>query len=71
MKPLYTLIFFLDSLVLIALSFSLFYMLDKNNNAMYISLIVFGIFVCINILVILLFKYLNLPQQENKQQIQE
>ncbi len=71
MKPLYTFIFFLDSLVLISLSFSLFYMLDKNNNAMYISLIVLGIFVCINILVILLFKYLNLPQQENKQQIQK
>ncbi len=66
MKALYSILFFVDAVALITLCFLLFYTLDKENCSFYVTLIAGGIFICINVLVFVLLKYLKLPSHNNE-----
>jgi hypothetical protein len=61
MKTLYTILFFIDTVLLVLLSWYLFKMIDKGAGAGTFACIIAGMLLSIASLTFLLFRYLKQP----------
>ena len=61
MRPLYTILFFTDTLIFLGLSFLFLHKYDNGGSPWLLALIALGLVISILLLVLLLKRYLKLP----------
>jgi len=65
MKTLYTILFFVDMILLIVLSFWFLELVDSGINGITIALMLAGILSCIVLLIYFLLRYIKHPSSDN------